>query len=77
MVTASPAMVAQASRLMVSQPPVLIAAATHTPAVSAIAPIGSAPRYGLPTTTTAEPADGHHHQSAASAGGPAGRASRR
>ena len=46
---------AQASRASVSQPPVLIAAATHTPAVTAIAPIGSAPRYGLPTRTTPRP----------------------
>ncbi|PSK61250.1 hypothetical protein B0E53_06854 [Micromonospora sp. MH33] len=44
MVTASPAMVAQASRLTVSQPPEQMAAATLTPAVSAIAPIESAPR---------------------------------
>ncbi len=44
MVTASPAMVAQARRLTVNQPPAQIAAATDTPAVNAIAPIESAPR---------------------------------
>ncbi|MCF0097467.1 hypothetical protein B0E54_06343 [Micromonospora sp. MH99] len=55
MPTARAAMVAHASRVMVSQPPALIAAATLSPAVSAMAPTGSAPRYGLPTTTTARP----------------------
>ena len=40
--------------MKVSQPPAVIAAATHTPAVSATAPTASAPRYGLPTSTTAD-----------------------
>ena len=54
----------------------LIAAATHTPAVSAIAPTESAPRYGLPTTTTADAADGHHHHRPPGAADPLGQPAR-
>ncbi len=54
-VTATAPTADQATRGNVSQPPELIAAATHTPAVTAIAPTGSAPRYGLPTMTTPSP----------------------
>src|SRR5262245_32668359 len=54
-VAATPASAAQISRVKVSQPPLASTATMHTPAVSAIAPPGSAPRYGLPTRTTPAP----------------------
>ena len=43
-----------------------------TPAVSATAPTGSAPRYGLPTSSTPSAADDHHHRGPPRTGDPLG-----